>query len=62
VALEALERPDARERQLEGNRLGGKGGREVEANFTSTSRPQIRDLVGEAVGMSGMTCPPRTAS
>lgn len=56
-AIEELEKAKAKERRLEGNSRGGRAAREVEDNLPSTSsrkqNPQTRDIVGEAVGMSG---------
>lgn len=55
MALESLERPLAMERKREGGRVGGKGGREAGENFPPASKAKTRDVVGEAVGMSGPT-------
>lgn len=54
-ALEELEKPNADERRREGNARGGRGGEEVAENVTATSRVDVRDVVGGAVGMSGPT-------
>lgn len=55
LALEELERPDARRRQSEGGRIGGKGGKQASENFTEASGPtgNTRDIVASALGVSG---------
>lgn len=57
LALEELERPDARRRQSEGGRIGGKGGKQASENFTEASGPtgNTRDIVASALGVSGPT-------
>jgi ParB-like chromosome segregation protein Spo0J len=50
-ALEPLLRSEAKERQREGGRAGGKGS----GKFPEASTGRTEDLVGEAVGMSGRT-------
>lgn len=57
--LEEMVRPEAKERQKEGGSVGGKGGKEASVNVTEPSdkpeRTYTRDIVGAAVGMSGVT-------
>jgi hypothetical protein len=53
-ALEALERPLAKERQS-GGAIGGKGGKEASGKFTEASRePQTRDKVGALRRLPGL--------
>jgi ParB family chromosome partitioning protein len=56
-ALEALEAPRARDRQLEGAVKGGKArhGIKVVENNHKAENGRTRDIVGDAVGMSGQT-------
>lgn len=53
-ALEDLERPAAEARQQEG-RKHGRGGKKHGENFTPSSGGKVRDKIGEAIGMSGVT-------
>lgn len=50
AALEALERPRAKERMRTGGAVGGQGGGKLPQASAKT-----RDVVGEAVGLSGRT-------
>ena len=52
MALEKIERKRAKDRMVEAGRIGGKKG---SANFSDPSRGDTRDIVGQAVGMSGVT-------
>lgn len=51
VALEAIERPKAKERQ----RAGGQAGGQASGKLPEASTGRARDIVGPAVGMSGRT-------
>ena len=54
AALEELERPRAKERQRDGGSRGGRS--EGSENFTEASKKSTtRDIVGAAIGMSGIT-------
>jgi len=55
-ALEELERPEAKARMSEGGKKGAPGRTaERSVKVTELSRPQVRDIVGEAIGMSGVS-------
>lgn len=53
-ALEDLERPAAEARQQAG-RKHGRGGKKHGEKFTPSSGGKVRDKIGEAVGLSGIT-------
>lgn len=55
VALEALERPKAKERQVEGGRLGGKGLGQTPTPSRQNSRGGVREIIAPAVGMKPRT-------
>jgi hypothetical protein len=56
-ALEALERPRAKDRQREAGPISGakREGNDGSGKSSQPSRGATRDIVGEAVGMSGHT-------
>lgn len=59
-ALEKLEKPKAEERMVSGKGEGGSGGRgnkKPSGNFPegNVKGKEVRDIIGEAVGMSGRT-------
>ena len=57
-ALEALEIPKAKERMADGGRKAAPGRpaeRSGDSSEVSRRPPEVRDMVGAAVGMSGQT-------
>lgn len=54
--LEELEKPRAAERKLAGQRAGGRGNKKLGENFTpSLDGGKSREIIGDAIGMSGPT-------
>lgn len=54
-AIESLEKPKAKERQAKAGPREGRGAKSGSENFTEpVARGDTRDLVGKAVGMSGV--------